>query len=69
MAEKESKTRRDKMNGYIIYESEYGDFLVEMLNEGREELYRIEKSLIEQGFIISKVEGLFIKCHKVREEQ
>ncbi len=55
------------MQDYTIYkEVEEGfEYIVEMYNEGYENLQRIEKHLIEQGFIITEVKGLFIKCVKM----
>ena len=53
------------MSNYIIYKSEETDeYIVEMLNEGLDELYNVQHSLVRQGFIIIKVDGLFIKCLK-----
>ena len=52
---------------YIIYTNEYGNAIVEVLNEGEHEMLSVQKSLIEQGYIISEVCGLFIKCHKISD--
>ena len=52
------------MNWYIVYKSEFDDYIVELLNEGIDELYEVEKDLIEKGFVISTVIGTFIKCFK-----
>ena len=53
------------MSNYIIYKSEETDeYIVEMFNEGLDELYNVQHSLVQQGFIIIKVDGLFIKCLK-----
>ena len=58
------------MQSFTIYkETEEGfEYIVEMYNEGYENLQRVEKQLIEQGFIITEVTGLFIKCVKLSEK-
>ena len=55
------------MKNYDIYTNEYGDAIVEVFNEGEEEMLRMQQSLTQQGYIISQVCGCFIKCHKVGE--
>lgn len=56
------------MNSYIVYKDEDDNYIVELLNEGIDELYEVEKELIEKGFIISTVIGTFIKCFKKEEK-
>jgi hypothetical protein len=56
--------RRKEMSRYIIYKDEYNNYIVELLNEGINELYEVEKELIEKGFVIDTVIGIFIKCFK-----
>lgn len=55
------------MQNFTIYkEVEEGfEYIVEMYNQGYENLQQVEKQLIEQGFIITEVSGLFIKCVKM----
>ena len=52
------------MSRYIMYTDEFNKYIVELLDEGVDELYEVEKELIEQGFVISTVIGTFIKCFK-----
>lgn len=52
------------MSRYIVYKDEFDNYIVELLNEGVDELYQVEKELIEKGFVISTVIGTFIKCFK-----
>lgn len=55
------------MMNYIIYKSDFGDCIVEIFNEGEQEMLSIQQSLTQQGYIITDVCGLYIKCHKVNE--
>ena len=52
------------MSRYILYTDEFNRFLAEVLDEGFDNLYEVEKELIEKGFVISTVIGTFIKCFK-----
>ena len=52
------------MMNYIIYTSEYGECIVEVLNLNEQDLLEVETSLIKQQYIITEVDGRFIKCHK-----
>ena len=53
------------MMNYIIYTSEYGDCIVEVLNLNDQDLLQVETSLIKQQYIITEVDGRYIKCHKI----
>lgn len=53
------------MGEYAIYENEHGCFIVETFSKGWGELYDIEKDLLEHGFVITNIDGRFIKCYKV----
>lgn len=52
------------MSRYIVYKDEFNKYIVELLDEGIDNLYEVEKELIEKGFVISTVVGTFIKCFK-----
>lgn len=57
------------MSNYIIYRDEFDRYIVEILNEGVDELYEVEKDLVYKGFIITEVMGMFIRCHKAVYEE
>ena len=52
------------MSTYILYTDGFNRYLAEVLDEGIDNLYEVEKDLIEKGFVISTVIGTFIKCFK-----
>ena len=55
------------MRNYNIYTDEYGNCIVEVYNQGEHEMLSIQQSLTKQGYVITGVDGLFIKCHKIGE--
>lgn len=58
------------MSRYILYTDESNNYyIVELLDEGIDNLYEVEKDLIEKGFVISTVIGTFIKCFKKKENK
>ena len=55
------------MNNYIIYKDEYGNCIVEVLNQSEHEMLSVQQTLTQKGYIISEVCGTFIKCRKINE--
>lgn len=53
------------MSNYIIYKNEYGNCIVEVLNQGEHEMLSVQQTLTRKGYIISEVCGIFIKCYEV----
>ena len=55
------------MNDYKIWISQdnENDILVEMLNEGLDNLFSIEKEFINKGYIVSSCDGIYIKFTKI----
>ena len=58
------------MKSYIIYKNdEFNEYIVEILNEGQRELLSVEQDLVRQGYVITQVIGVFIKCFKIESEE
>ena len=57
------------MVNYIIYKSEYGEYIVELLNNTETDMLEVQRQLINQGYIIINVIDRYIKCYKVGDEK
>lgn len=53
------------MMNYIIYKSEYNEYIVELLNNTETDMLEVQQQLTKQGYIITDVLGRYIKCYKV----
>ena len=58
------------MNNYIVWhnENEENEIIVEVLNEGIDELLKVEKIFIKANYVITNVDGMYIKMTKVEED-
>ena len=58
------------MNNYIVWhnENEENEIIVEVLNEGLEEMLKVEKIFIKANYVITSVDGMYIKMTKVEED-
>ena len=57
------------MINYILYRSEYSDndCIAEVLNDNEIDMLDVQKQLLSKGYIIDRVNGTYIKCHKAHE--
>lgn len=58
------------MNNYIVWhnENEENEIIVEVLNEGLDELLKVEKIFINANYVITNVDGMYIKMTKVEDD-
>lgn len=52
------------MMNYIIYKSDFGECIVEVLNLNDSDMLEVQQSITKQGYIITEVCGKYIKCYK-----
>lgn len=55
------------MMNYVIYKSDFGYCIVEVLNLNDNDMLEVQQSITKQGYIITEVCGSYIKCYKKGE--
>lgn len=55
------------MMNYILYTSEYGECIAEVLNYSDSEMLDVQKQLVTKGYLILEIVGRFIKCQKISD--
>lgn len=61
------------MVDYVIYKrddfEDSDEYIIEVLNEGLHETKRVQKLLIDKGFVIISTYGKYITCRKISDEE
>jgi len=55
------------MMNYILYTSEYGECIAEVLNDSESEMLDVQKQLVAKGYLIEETIGRLIKCRKISD--